>query len=239
MLHGLSPLELARVRMSVGYGGHRKGRPLSPVEVAVSLRKARKCGASLTDCAEAVQLHDTSVSRFLRILNLPADLQHLIDWGSGKNFIGFSTAVETTKLKDPTDQRAVAAAALENNLHSKEVRQVTQLRERSGRSIDECVQDVLDMRPKVVKRYVFIGSVAPENANDLRQITQSIRDSVLAASLEKVGLVSATGRLGIRFFTLVGDELFNASMQQVGKENVESQLRVHISQGIVDAAPGR
>lgn len=239
MLPGLTALELGLVRMSVGYGGHKKGRPLSPVEVGVFLRKARMHGASVADCSEAAQLHDTSVLRFLRILDLPSDLQHLIDWGSGRDFVGFSAAVETTKLKDGSDQRAVAAAILANSLNSKEVRQVTQLRQRSGRSVDECVREVLGMRPKVVKRYIFIGSVAAENVKALRALTQSTRDFMLAKGMEKIGLKSGSGRLGVRFFTLVGDESFNSSMQDVGKNNIEAQLRFHILRALEDARPYR
>ena len=239
VLAGLTALELGLLRMSVGYGGHKKGRPLSPVEVGVLLRKARMHGASRADCAEAAQLHGTSILRFLRISDLPSDLRHLIDWGSGKDFLGFSAAVEATKLKDPEDQRALAAEVLASSLNSKEVRQVTQLRQRSGRSIDECVREILQMRPRVVRRYVFIGSVAAENVVEMRAITQSVRDSMLAASMEKVGIRGATGRLGVRFFTLVGDERFNSSMREVGKDNIEAQLRCHISQSVADATLDR
>ena len=232
MLAGLSGLELGRLQMSVGYGTHQRGRPLSPIEVGMLFRKARRHGASLADCAEAVRLHATGVSRFLRILDLPSDLQHLIDWGSGKDFIGFSAALETTKLKDTKEQSAVAEAILSRGLNSKEVRQVTQLRQRSRRSIEDCVQEVLNMRPKVKKRYLFIGSVATENVEALQQLTQSVRDMILAEGMESIGIQSATGRLGVRFFTLVGGERFNASMREVGKENIEAQLRLHISQAV-------
>ena len=237
MLPGLTAFELGLVRMSVGYGGHKKGRPLSPVEVGVFLRKARMHGASVADCAEAVQLHDTGILRFLRILELPSDLRHLIDWGSGRDFVGFSAAGETTKLKNASDQRAVAAAILANRLNSREVRQVTQLRQRSGRSVDECVREVLRMRPQVVRRYVFIGAVAAEDVEALRALTQSARDSMLAEGMEKIGLEGGSGRLGVRFFTLVGDESFNSSMREVGRDRIETQLRVHILRASGDARP--
>ena len=239
MLPGLTAFELGLVRMSVGYGGRKKGRPLSPVEVGGFLRKARMHGASVADCSEALQLHATGVLRFLRILDLPPDLQHLIDWGSGRDFIGFSAAVETTKLKDSSDQRAVAAAILASSLNSKEVRQVTQLRQRSGRSVKECVREILRMRPQVVRRYVFIGSVAPEDVEALGGRTQSARDSMLAEAMETVGIEGGSGRLGVRFFTLVGDEKFNASMRKVGKDNIEAQLRFHMAQAVGDATLGR
>jgi len=209
------------------------------VEVGELLRKARQHGASVAECAEAARLHETGILRFLRILDLPPDVQHLIDWGSGKDFVGFSAAVETTKLTNPEDQRALVAAILTSNLNSKEVGQVSQLRHRSGRSIDECVREILQMRPKVSKRYVFIGSIAADNAETMRELTQSVRDAMLATALEKVGIRGATGRLGARFFTLVGDERFNSSMRAVGRDRIEALLRSHISQSVTDTTHAR
>ena len=240
MLDGLSALELGRLRMSVGYGTHKKGRPLSPIEVGSLLRKARDAGVSLDDCAKAIQLDGTGhIGRFLRILDLPDDLRHLVDWGVGKHFIGFTSAVELARLGDARSQHVVADAILSEGLNSKEIRQVAQLRERSGRTVEACIEEVLGMRPTVEKRYVFIGSVAEESVMELLELTQVSRDAILASGIEWLGLHGATGRLGPRFFTLVGDEGFNASMREVGKENLEVRLRTYIS-GIADnGAPGR
>lgn len=239
MLSGLSALDLGRLRMSVGYGTHKKGRPLSPIEVGSLLQKARAEGASLEECANHIQLDGTGhIGRFLRILDLPEDIRHLIDWGSGRNFIGFTSAVELVKLKDADDQRALAKAILSKGLGSKEVRQVAQLRKRSGRVIEACVDEVLGMRSNIERRYVFVGSVAPEHVEALGKLSQSARDAVLAAGIEEMGLQSAAGRLGAKFFTLVGDESFDASMRNVGKETIETRLRVHIAKAIENAAPG-
>lgn len=238
MLAGLSALELGRLRMSVGYGTHKKGRPLSPIEVGLLLQRARSEGVSLEECANAIQLDGTGhIGRFLRILDLPNDIQHLVDWGSGKNFIGFTSAVELAKLKDAAAQRVVAEALLSNGLSSKEVRQVVQLRSRSGRDIEACAQEVLDMRPKIERRFVFVGSVASENMEILEKLTQSVRDAILTSGIEALGLQSATGRMGPRFFTLVGNERFDASMREIGKENIEARLRAHISEAIENAQP--
>ena len=238
MLAGLNALELGRLRMSVGYGTHKKGRPLSPIEVGSLLQRARSEGVSLEECAKAIQLDGTGhIGRFLRILDLPNDILHLVDWGSGKNFIGFTSAVELAKLEDAADQRAVAEAVLSHGLSSKEVRQVVQLRSRSGRAIEACLQEVLDMRPKVEKRFVFVGSIAPENVEALERLTQNVRNAILTSGIEDMGLQSATGRLGPRFFTLVGNERFDDSMREIGKENIEARLRAHISEAIENAVP--
>ena len=240
MLAGLNALELGRLRMSVGYGRQKKGRPLSPVEVGLLLRKARDEGTSLQDCAEAVQLDGTGhIGRFLRILKLPEDVRHLVDWGAGEGFIGFTSAVELAGFRDPEDQRAVAESILSKGLRSKEVRQVAQLRKRSGRPVKDCVDEILGMRPTIERRYVFIGSVAEEDVAQLVALTQTAKDSILKSGIERFNLRGATGRLGTRFFTLVGDERFNASMLDVGKENVEVLLRTHVSETVNNGASGR
>lgn len=236
MLAGLNALDLARLRMSVGYGTHKKGRPLSPIEVGSFIRKAREEGVSLQDCAKAVHLNGTGhIRRLLRILDLPDDLQQLVGWGAGKHFIGFTSAVELARVRDPGEQRVVAQAVLSHGLNSNEVQQVVQLRERSGRSVEACIDEILGMRPTIKKRYVFIGSVAEENVEGLGRLTQAARNSILASGIERLGLYGATGRLGAKFFTLVGDERFHASMQDVGKERIEPRLRTHISESVRNA----
>ena len=238
MLAGLTPLELGRLRVSVGYGTHKKGRPLSPIEVGTLLQKARSEGVSLDECAKAIQLDGTGhIGRFLRILDLPDDVRHLIDWGIGKGFIGFTSAVELTKLNNVTDQHTLAKAILSESINSKEVRQIAQLRKRSGRSIECCVKEVIGMRPKIEKRYVFVGSVASEDVEVLGKLTQNARDVILSSGIGILGLRAVSGRLGPRFFTLVGNEDFDTSMQEIGKESIEARLRSHISESVENAEP--
>ncbi len=220
--------------MSVGYGTHKKGRPLSPVEVGLYLHRARDTGVSLNECANAIQLNGTGhIGRFLRILTLPDDLQHLINWGAGKDFIGFSSAVEMAKLENADEQRVVAESIMENNLKKAEVGQIVQLRSRSGRSISDCVSEVLGMRTIIEKRYVFIGSLKDKNVQDaLIGLTQIKRDLILDSSLQRLGLREVSGRLGKQFFTLVGGKYFNESMRSIGKQNIERRLRSHIAEAV-------
>lgn len=238
MLPGLSGLELGRLRLSVGYGTHKKGRPLSPMEVGLLLRRARDSGVSLKDCAKAIQLDGTGhIGRFLRILDLPEDLRHLVDWSGGREgTIGFSCAVELVRLSDDDDRRTVADAIIGNGLDSKEVRQIAQLRHRSGRPVEDCVEEVLDMRPTIEKRYVFIGSISDGAVGrDLTQLTQFQRNSILKACIDQFDLQGASGRLGERFFTLVGDGRFDEAMNRIGKDNVETQLRLCIGEAVGSA----
>ena len=238
MLAGLSRREFGLLGMSVGYGTHRKGRPLSPIEVGTLLQRARKKGATISDCAKALRIHQTGIARYLRILDLPSDIKHLIDWGAGTDYVGYSAAFETTRLKDVSDQRAVAAAIMAHKFTSHEVREVVQLRQRSGQSISGCIQQVIQMRPVIVRRYVFIGTIAPDQMEGLRALTQSDRDLLFALSLKKAGLDSASGRLGVRFFTLIGDDQFDCAMRKIGAATLEVLLRNHIAAAVKEALSG-
>ena len=231
MLPGIDKLEFGRLHMSIGYGTHKKGRPLSPVEVGILLRRAREAGASLQDCAHA--LNGTShLGRFLRILNLAPDLLHLVDWGAGsRDSIGFSAAVELTQVCTAEDQRTVARAILEDGLQSREVRQVAQLKKRSKRQIRACLEEVIGMRPSVEKRYVFIGAVGDKTLEaTLGKLSQAQRDAVLHSSIDALGLSGVSGRLGDRLFTLVGNEQFNTALSKIGKQSIEVQLRTLIAE---------
>lgn len=234
MLSGLSRLEIGRLRMSVGYGTHKQGRPLSPVEVGGLLQRARNAGASLHDCAECLKLTGTSqLSRFLRVFELPADIRHLISWGRSADSIGFTTAVQLTRVSDAVDQRAMANAILEQGLRTDEVRQVTQLRQRSGRTMEDCIKEVLAMRPTVERHYVFIGAVGDDSVEAiLAEMPQGERDALLRCGIKDLDIHGASGRLGDKFFTLVGDERLNRKIVSQGKETIESRLRVALRQGL-------
>lgn len=240
MLPGLDALDLGRLRMSVGYGGNKKGRLLSPIEVGRSIRKAKDGGADDADILKNIKLDSTNIKRFLKITELPDDLQHLVVWGMGKDAIGFTAAVELTRIQNHEEQRAVARLILAHGLNSKEVRQVVQLRKRSMRSIKDCVAEVVGMRPIVEKRYVFIGAITETRVKKaLAKLTQNMRDSLLQSTIANLEIKDATGRLGEMIFTIVGGEQFEESMVSIGKENIEALVREHISKAVKDYGNAR
>ena len=234
MLPGLTDPEIRRLRMSLGYGTHRKGRPLSPIEVGMLLERALDSGASLQDCANCVHLRGpTQLTRFLNVLELPEDLRHLISWGRSSDSIGFTTAVQIARLPDADDQRVIARAVLEERLQTGEVRQVAQIQSRTGRAVQDCLRQVLGMRPTVERRYVFIGAVVDEEVEaELAKMTQPERDRLLFSGLESVGIQGASGRLGDKLFTLIGDKELEAALTSYGKAALEERLRLHINRKV-------
>lgn len=233
MLPGLRGMEFGRLRMSVGHGRNKRGRPLSPIEVGRLLGRARSAGASIQDCARALKLTDSQVSHFLRVLELPADIRHLVAWGRSSDSIGFTTAVQITRIADPDDQRALGTAVIEQRLRMDEVRQVVQLGQRSRRPLEERLQEVLGMRPTVVRHYVFIGTVADGDIEAaLEAMTQTERDALLRSSLDALDLQDASGRLGEKFFALVGGDRLRGQLTNPGQEITESRLRACLAEKV-------
>ena len=228
---------LVLVNMNSGFFGcrlgtaptKRDGRYL-PLRSVFYLRRTRDAGSSLQDCVRALNLSSSQITRFLQILDLPSDLRHLVDWGrSVHSVVGFTSAVELVRVVCPDDQRAVATAILEQRLTTDEVRQVAQMRKRSGRPIAECLTETVGMRPKVERRYVFIGAVGDDEIQAaLAFLTRLERNELLHAGLEFIGLPAASGSLGEQVFTLVGDEQLNRELSRKGRKTIEAQLKSYL-----------
>ncbi|MCY4029686.1 MAG: hypothetical protein OXH75_25650 [Acidobacteria bacterium] len=235
MLAGLDALELGRLRLSVGYGTHKKGRPYSPVEVGLRIGRARATGDSVEVCARELRLDESGIGRFLSLQGLPEDVRHLIDWGSGKGVVSFSCATEIVRIKDCEDQRTVANAVLAHGMTSKEVRQVAQLLRRSAQSAEDAVEEVVGMRPTVVKRYVYLGTVRGDPlVRFLDGRTQRERDALLASTIAALKLKAVSGRLGSRQFALVGDARLGQVLAEMQADELEERLCAVLEQETSD-----
>ena len=207
MAYGLSADEEKELILSVGT--HRSGRRLSPVEVAVLFQRMTSNGAGLKECADLVQFEGTTmVGRFLKLLQLEPELQHLVDWGQTGSTLAFTAAVELSKL-ERDEQRAAVRAILENGLKSQEVKQLVQLRRRSGKPLDTCVEEIVRLRPQVERRHVIIGLITePSVVTALESLAQRERDELFQSVLkEQFGLRAGFScRLGATRFTITADE---------------------------------
>jgi hypothetical protein len=210
--------------LSVGPRGGT--RPLSPVEVGSLFKKAEDAGASLQELAEGVHLDGTSmVSRFLRLLELDPQIQHVIDWGESGSTIAFSAASELSRL-DVEEQAPACTAVLENQLTSGEVKQLVQLRLRSKRPLEECITSVIRMRPLVERRHLLIGAVVAEEVRArLATVAQVDRDILLRGVLSETlaPLSDYSGRLGAERFTISGSEAVAARLTS-GPTDFESMV---------------
>lgn len=228
----LSQVERQRLLLSVGT--HHPQRPLSPIEVATLFAKVIAAGGSLSDCARAASLEGTTwVSRFLRLLKLPEGVWHLVGWGNVSGTIGFSSGAEVARLENAAEEEALVFGVLRNRLNGSDVRQVVQLRKRSKRPLQDCLNEVVGMRPRVEKRYVYVGAVTNAALKDsLAAMTQQQRDQLLGTAVGAVMDVKglALTRLGTDRFTLVGSADFGEAMNRQ-KDSLEQEINDALVRG--------
>lgn len=206
-MKGLTPEEYKALLRSVGT--HRAERLLSPLEVAHFLKRAVAAGSTRKQCAEALNLGQTQVATFLKLLDLAPDIQHLADWGRSTNAsVSFSSLAELAQLSQPK-QSEVANAILRYGLTGKEVVQLVQIANRSKKPIAKCIDDIIRLRPQVETRHLFVGAITSESLRQhIESCLQSERDKQFEEALTMIlgrrGLVS--GRLGSTNFSILSSQ---------------------------------
>ena len=207
LLPGITTDEAKALIMSVGT--HRGQRSLSPVEVAKIFSKAILHGASREQCAEFVHLKGPDmISRFLRLIDLSSMVQLSVDWRQTGPTISFTSAWRLSDY-DKDEQEKACLEIMANQLTTKEVEQVVQLRQRSGRSFSDCTAEVVQMRPKIEKIHVIIGAITNTRVKEwLSNMSQARRDSLFSDVLPQAypNAIKCSGRLGIDRFTIITDK---------------------------------
>jgi hypothetical protein len=214
-MRGISAEELRDLILSVGI--HKQERILSPVEVAELLEKAINAGATIQEISKEILLNPTMTTRLHRLLNLAPEIQHLVGWG-GKPRISPSTASEIARLKTAEEQEFLGKATLEHGLSKSEVIQIIEVRNKFSKPISECVEEILKMRPRIIRRYLFIGTVkSQEVRKKLSEMSQKERDVLFnnVATLNLPNLSSWDGLLGVNRFTLIGNEDLNQALSKL------------------------
>jgi hypothetical protein len=209
-------------KLLLSVGSHRGTRPLTPVEVAQAVQTSLDAGSTLQEIAEFLHLEGTSVlTKFVRLLRLSPDVRHLVDWGKSDSTIGFTAASEIARLNKPDEQMQLCQAGLQQQLGSAEMKQILQLHRRSRQSIEECVAEILRLRPRVQRIHVFIGAVtSPEVRERLAAISQADRDAAMRTAVKSAfpQLGKFGSRLGTERFTVTGDDGVSAELAQGGKD---------------------
>jgi len=201
-------------------GTHRQERLLSPLEAAKLLDASLKSGTTIEELSTEIILDSTMIHRFLRLLNLAPEIQHMVGWG-GKSRISFSTASEIARLMKSDEQKLLGESTLEHGLSKREVRQIIEDRNKFDKPIRECVEDILKMRPRVIRRYLFIGAIrSSELQNKLSRMSQQERDILLNRVLAQnlPDMPSRAGSLGTTRFTIIGSEDLNKALNKLSTD---------------------
>lgn len=180
-MFGLSADDWCDLVLSVNV--HRKNRRLSPVDVARLIKKANVKSDEST-VAEALGFQDLTTFRRIKRLNLvPEDLAELVVWGRGEERGSLSMSAASELLRLPQDQYKPAfKAAVEYRLSKEEARQVIQIGKRTGKPINECVEQALSTRVRIERSELIIGSLLTESA---RSVLEQLGPKVLARKVKR------------------------------------------------------
>lgn len=161
-------------------GTHKGERPLAPGQVALALEQAVLAGFSKKQIADFLQLRDTSmVSRFLGILKLPDELAVLVGWGAQAS-LSLSSAHELVRLSDSSVRAELAKGVVENSLTKSEVVEAVQMLLRSSRSAKEVLDLIVNKRPTIERRFIFVGLFSdPQLTEALRQVEPLVQQDLL------------------------------------------------------------
>lgn len=236
MLSGLTQQLFRKALFSVGTARGPE-RPLSPVEVSNVFHSALQAGASRNAIAKTFQLNSTMVARFLRLLDLPSEIHHLIDWGKSKqSAIGFSTASELCRAPR-IEQSALAAAILKYGATKDETISIIQLRNRSREPLGICISRVIGRRPTVRLFQVVVGAITSSVLHKkLAALPQLERDKALETLLRSIypQMQRYSAKLGESQFTIVGQQSVAENIARDG--TFESKVNTGLSDALANGA---
>jgi len=198
--------ELTGLLTSVG-GSH--SRRLSPVEVGQLLRREVERGVSSKRLAEELQMPagTSVVTWFLRLPDLPEEVQGLVRFGRPPAGLSLTQAAEIARLHpDEQAMRDLATQTIENGFTGEETRSVIQLMKRRGISTEAAVAEVLQGRPTIERRHVLIGTLSDEVRSRSTRLTNPEKERLLTSALRAIGVRAQDAKLSVRRYTLVLDD---------------------------------
>lgn len=184
-------------------GTHHKNRPLSPYEVGQHIVYFRqKLGSEVLH--DRIGIDNSTSQKFVKLLALDPTVAELVSFGRTPGGLSFSAAAELARISDPVNQRTVARRAIERQMTKEELRQTVQILQRSRRTPESVLDEVLGMRTEVEVMQVFLGTVTDfDVTHALAEMTQVQRSEIFERVLRHVAVPIATGRLQPETFSLL------------------------------------
>ena len=165
------PEKLAKLLLSVKPYAAGIERPLSPWTCSMYIRQlVDERGKDKT----GLPIGPDMIDQFLSLERIPADKRRSIIWNETSGIgVVFSSALKIARLKDDDDKRKIMDAYLLQQFTKTESDNIVVLRnKRSDLSIEECVEQVTNFRPKYVENTAVVLSIV-ESKNKLKELAQT------------------------------------------------------------------
>lgn len=210
-------------RLLHSLGTHRRNRPFGPITAGKKL--ALRCKHTPKEViARRYSLSNEMLREFLSFSKLSLKAQRILDsWD-----IGIDKIYRISMLKRIEDQDQLATALFEYDLHSKEVRNIVQLKNRNPSfSITECTNIVLKSRPIIERHHLVLTEIEDITLQNIKEKAEtdnipaeSLLTTTLEAFLPKNSLLSLTIRDKLVVLNLKqeGFQSFKAKANELGVE---------------------
>ena len=166
-------------------------RPLTPIEVSKGISEFKKeLNGDYDELSKRLGVSKDIIKDFEELLSLPAEIQDTIAFGTSKSDSGklsFTTAAIIAELKDSEDMLKVGLAVLSfpRPITKTEVDNIVSLKRRnSEKSIEDCIAEIVKMRPNIVRHYLFVSSLDEDIRKQLTQLSLQNHKEVDSLALE-------------------------------------------------------
>jgi len=216
-------------------GTHSKERPLEPIEISKMIKQLTDelPSESLKQISKRLNLKgtdDTQVRNFLTLLNLPESVHYALGYkviDEVQATVPFTLGVEFSKLDNHDDMDYLVKSALEHKFKKEDAIRVVQLKKKHPEKlIEECVDDVLKVRPVRISGYILVNTLKEDTLTKLNSLSNSkgvVLESLVIELLKeslKDGNIMATKIKGKHIFLTVDKILYNSILQIQTSNNI-------------------
>ena len=198
-------------RLLISLKTPKKWRAMDPIEIAQNLKilcehfprdeVARRLGIS----------KGGTMWMYLRLLNLPENVQRLIKAGK----IGQDTGYRISLLKDPKEQEVLADAVIKYHLSSGEAKGIVQnLKKRNPElPIAECINLALKARPSITEEHIIVTKIQTGTLELLKKKSQ--KEGVHVEEILKKSLLELLSQKSVSSLKLINTTI----IMSLGKED--------------------
>ncbi|MGY5147881.1 MAG: hypothetical protein ACW9W4_07780 [Candidatus Nitrosopumilus sp. bin_7KS] len=222
-----NPKRLAKLLASVNVT--HSDRPLGPIDTAEEIKELlSELHNDKNELVNRLPISLDMVKAFLRLLELPMEIQDIVIWGQSKQDTGeisFTSAQELVKLNSSEDILKLVSAihSVPRPVTKDEVKGIISLKNRnSKKTIDDCITEVLNVtRPVVIQHFLFISGIQPSIVQSLKIASEKSSKNLNEFALEIISKVFPSQSVkGIK----VHDDYVRLSLSKDGREFIRSYI---------------
>ncbi len=197
-------------------------RPLTPIEVSNGISDFKHdLNDDYEELSRRLRVKRDIIKDFELLLKLPPEIQDTISFGtskSSKGRISFTTAARIAELKDAEDMLKMGLAVLSfpRPISKTEVENIVILKKKNQeKPIEDCIAEIVKMRPKLVKHFLFVSGLQDTIHENLIKASKKKGKNLDEFALE---ILSSHFTQGSVKNVHIGDDFIRVSLTKEGHD---------------------